>query len=643
MLCIQAAAYALDDANLFALSLEDLTKVEIKSDIASIRAKPIREQPGIVTVITAPEILDTGARDLSEILMLVPGFSLDVDVESMVGLTFRGLQGQEGKVLLIVDGIEINEPLYGSLPILNHIPAEAIQQIDIIRGPGSAMYGGTAGLSVIRVITKGANQNGGYAVVTPSYADGRMSENYAAGMGYTAGDWRFSVNSFYSHNYFSNRRYTSLGGDSLDMTDPSDMDPLFLDLGLGYRGLDIRFICDLYRYDDAVYYGDAPETPVRTRFDSYLASAKYNLKPAPWLTLTPALTYRRQMPWQTESEEVGNFDVVSDRYQAELDGVAEFSATSGIKIGARFQRDTAHALDVGSADADAAEYYNGDSRESYDDIAGYAQYDVDTPWVNLSAGGRYEHHDAVGGNFVPRIALTKAWERLHVKALYSEAARIPAINVEQAAVDGYGTVDEEHTVNYELEAGYQFTKTLSWVGNVFYMEVDDPIIYTASADAGVASDGYYNATNRLSTYGVETELRWSLRRISTHLSYSFYRADDNDVDYVRGDAGRFLAAPAHKVTLSETWHILKSLDWNLNGFWLSKRLAYASPSDGIAELDPELVLNTFVNYRVRQFSYGVGVVNLLDEERFAPQPYNGGSGPMPLKGREVFARLAFEF
>jgi outer membrane receptor protein involved in Fe transport len=129
------------------------------------------------------------------------------------------------------------------------------------------------------------------------------------------------------------------------------------------------------------------------------------------------------------------------------------------------------------------------------------------------------------------------------------------------------------------------------------------------------------------------------------LTYSFYRADDNEVDYVRGDEGRFLGAPTHKVTLSETWHILKALDWNVNCFWLSQRLRQSSPypTNEVAEMDPEFVVNTFLEYRVSRFSYGVGVANLLDEERWAPQPYAGGSGPIPLKGREYFARLAISF
>ena len=72
-------------------------------------------------------------------------------------------------------------------------------------------------------------------------------------------------------------------------------------------------------------------------------------------------------------------------------------------------------------------------------------------------------------------------------------------------------------------------------------------------------------------------------------------------------------------------------------------MAYAYPNMGAAQLPSEFVLNTFLNYRYHQFSFGVGVANLLDVDRFAPQPYAGGSGPLPLKGREVFVKLGFTF
>ena len=633
------ALFAVEDSGLFDLSLDQLTKVEIKSDITSIKAKSIREQPGIVSVVTQQQISDTGARDLSDILMLVPGFSFDTDVQSMVGLTFRGLQGQEGKVLLVVDGIEINEPLYGSLPILNHIPAEAIEQVEIIRGPGSAMYGGSAGLAVIRVTTKGAGQNGGYADVSPAYAAGRFAESYSAGAGFSTNNWRFSFNGAYSDTFLSNQKYTALSGTSVDLTHRSEMNPLFLDMSAGWRDLDFRVIYDAYHYDDTVNYGDPPATPSETRFDSLLASVKYEAQPTTWLKITPDFIYRHQTPWYVKSDEVGNYNVDADRYQANLVGVADLTANSGLMVGMRYFHDVANAVDTAFDGTPAAIYYNGQPSISYDDLAGFAQYDLDTRWVNLSVGGRYEYHDAVGGHFVPRIALTKAWKKFHLKALYSQASRIPGINVVQAAVGG--KIEAEQTANYELEAGYRFTDSLSWVANVFYMQVDKPIIYTASA-AGGSSDGYYNGT-KISTAGVESELRWDQPKYSSSLSYSFYRAMDNDIDYVRGDAENFLAAPAHKVTASGTWHINKSLDWNLNGYWIGERLAYAYPAGGVTSLPANFVLNTFVNYKFKHFSLGIGVANLLDQNLYAPQPYNGGSGPLPLMGREFFAKLGFTF
>lgn len=640
--CFALAAFTacgVEDSGLFDLSLEDLSKVEIKSDIASIKAKSIREQPGIVSVVTGKQIRETGARDLSDVLMLVPGFALDTDVQSMVGLTFRGLQGQEGKVLLIVDGLEINESTYGSLPILNHISAEMIEQVEIIRGPGSAAYGGSAGLSVVRVTTRGASQNGGYAVVSPGWTEGRFFENYTIGTGYTIDGLRVSMNSSYSDNFLSNRKYTSVEGATIDLTHVSDMNPGFLDFGIGYNDLDVRFIYDAYRYDDAIYYGEPPLSASSTRFDSILTSVKYDIHATGKIKITPQFTYRHQIPWYVKSEEVGNYDIEADRYQADLVSVAELTANSGLMIGARYQRDEAHALDTAFAGTDAAVYYDGSDKVSYDDYAFFAQYDLDTSWANLSAGGRYEHQDAVGGHFVPRVALTKAWRDFHVKALYSEAARIPAINVLGDAVGG--KLEAEQTKNYEVEAGYRFNKDLSLVANVFYMQVLKPIQFTADASGG-ASDGYNNGTNNLSTCGLETELRWDRPEYSTYLSYSFYRPDDNDASYVRGDDSHFLAAPAHKVGLSETWHVMKALDWNVNGFWISKRFAYMAP-DGLSELAPEFVVNTFVNYQYRRYSFGIGVANVFDVDRYAPQPYAGGSAPVPLKGREGFVKLGITF
>ena len=330
------------EVDLFDMPLDQLSQVEIKSDITSIRAKSVREQPGIISVVTSREIQEMGARDLTDVLMQVPGFSMSEDVNSMVGLTFRGINAQEGKALLILDGIEVNEPLYGSLPMLDHIPADAIEQVEIIRGPGSAAYGGTASLSVIRVTTKGASMNGGYATITPSYASDRWGANYASGIGETKGDWRFSVNASYTDNYISNRRYVAQDGTSVDLTHRSDINPLLLDMGVGWKDLEVRIIYDRYRYLDQLDYGTPLSDPNNLSFDSFLTSAKYDLHPASWLKITPQFTYRNQQPWDIAGQ-AGDYKFGTDRYQGDLTALAEVTDNSSLLTGVRFQRDSSTA------------------------------------------------------------------------------------------------------------------------------------------------------------------------------------------------------------------------------------------------------------------------------------------------------------
>jgi outer membrane receptor for ferrienterochelin and colicin len=84
----------------------------------------------------------------------VPGFAFGVDVQGVVGIGVRGNWGHEGKVLLLIDGQRANELLYSTTQFGGHYPADLIERVEIIRGPGSAVYGGFAELAVINVITR---------------------------------------------------------------------------------------------------------------------------------------------------------------------------------------------------------------------------------------------------------------------------------------------------------------------------------------------------------------------------------------------------------------------------------------------------------------------------------------------------------
>ncbi|MBL8920250.1 MAG: Plug domain-containing protein [Myxococcaceae bacterium] len=91
-----------DGADIDEFSLEAL--LDAPGEVATRDARTTREAPNVVLLVTREEIVASGARDLLEVLQLLPGFTFHHDVTGVVGVAFRGLWGHEGKVLVLLDG-----------------------------------------------------------------------------------------------------------------------------------------------------------------------------------------------------------------------------------------------------------------------------------------------------------------------------------------------------------------------------------------------------------------------------------------------------------------------------------------------------------------------------------------------------------
>src|SRR5688572_19621264 len=159
----------------------------INSLISAASKKPLssRESPSIVSLITQEEIKNSGARDLIDVLRMVPGMDFGMDVEGVVGLGIRGNWAHEGKVLILMDGQEMNEIMFATTQFGNHFPIDLIKRIEVIRGPGSAIYGGFAEYGVINIITFQGSDLQGVAVKGTygqmSTAMGRANGSLAGG------------------------------------------------------------------------------------------------------------------------------------------------------------------------------------------------------------------------------------------------------------------------------------------------------------------------------------------------------------------------------------------------------------------------------------------------------------------------------
>jgi len=140
---------------------------EVKIEIATGTPRPLAEAPAVASVITAEQIEEMGARTLSEVLESVAGLHVVPSQSRRLDPVYviRGvLSSSAAQVLILRNGVPITQAFSGG-PALNfHLPVADVERIEVIRGPGSAVYGADAFAGVINVLTKGAGDLDGLEV-----------------------------------------------------------------------------------------------------------------------------------------------------------------------------------------------------------------------------------------------------------------------------------------------------------------------------------------------------------------------------------------------------------------------------------------------------------------------------------------------
>ncbi len=140
----------------FDMELSELMAVEVTG--ATLTEKSFLEVPSAVTVFTRKEIQELAIDYLYELVNFVPGFQFNRNSDSPSGYTFsargRRNSSENREVLLLVDGRRFIDArtsgVDGSLP---YFPVEQIERVEVIRGPGSTLYGSGAFNGVINVVT----------------------------------------------------------------------------------------------------------------------------------------------------------------------------------------------------------------------------------------------------------------------------------------------------------------------------------------------------------------------------------------------------------------------------------------------------------------------------------------------------------
>ncbi|PCJ33656.1 MAG: hypothetical protein COA99_15420 [Moraxellaceae bacterium] len=141
--------------DLFDLSIDELlSNMMVSISEASDREKSILQTPAIVSRYEAVDLLGMGLRTLKDFLSFVPGIVWDEGAFGNGQLMVRGIsENFAQKVLFMLDDVPYWQPVHSAIPLLG-IPLDAIDHIEVIRGPGLATQGSGATTGVIKIVTK---------------------------------------------------------------------------------------------------------------------------------------------------------------------------------------------------------------------------------------------------------------------------------------------------------------------------------------------------------------------------------------------------------------------------------------------------------------------------------------------------------
>lgn len=204
----------------------------------------VGKSPAAVFVITNEMIRRSGAKEIPEVLRMVPGLAVEKIDSSKWSVTVRGFGGRfASKLLVRIDGRDVYTPLYGGVFWdVQDVLLEDVERIEVIRGPGATVWGANAVNGVINIITKSAKDTkGAYAEAgggnyQRAFTSARYGGQLAEGLSYRLyGKWFDRAPGYSPIGYENDTWNQGRGGFRMDWT-PSAEDTITFQ-GDGYSGV----------------------------------------------------------------------------------------------------------------------------------------------------------------------------------------------------------------------------------------------------------------------------------------------------------------------------------------------------------------------------------------------------------------------
>ena len=508
--------------------------------VSTLFAQTIEQAPSIVTLITSEDIRRSGYRTLSDVLATIPGIYISTANESRKLGWFRGvISSDNNKILLLIDGVPWYDGVYTHAWLDEYIPLFHVKQIEVIKGPGSAIYGTNAFAGVINVVT---------------YAESDARHNIV----------RFSVGSFarrelgvFTTEKFSDNkrvsvyaRYLELDGDGLDVTPKGFRNVTATNprrsinggarfdwdwLQIRYDFVDFRHIYFVNpQYDIWSVFAESADE-FNLRYQNDFLRAQLHIPIGKTASVKPYAYFHRydnhsnygwvqepEITVDTSSSSDIRIGQNSDSYSAiiprTLVEANKLTYRYGAGVDSTWRPSFSHmtATGVGVVDTQVIElqdnvFSNGGSEASYIDgfyappnsritnLFGFAQHTWTTSWwLELTAGMRMDVYNSLfvgdladrsGSKFFfsPRVgALLVPASDTFVKLLWGRAFRapnarelfiyqVPDANLEVEYFNGNPDLQPESIDTFEAEVSAKLAAGWSCRSSVFYSIVQDEI------------------------------------------------------------------------------------------------------------------------------------------------------------------------
>lgn len=658
------------------LSLEEL--MDLKVTISTDTKQTLSQAPAAVTVITQEDIKATGATNLVEVLEAVPGLHIRYSQFAFRPLIeFRGASDKQ--TLLMINGAPMRDLMWSFGIFWKGLPISMIERVEIIRGPGSALFGSDASAGVINVITKTACklEESELGVRSGSFDTQNAWMQYAK-------DWNGVELAMTADFFTTNGHDPFIGADGQTQQDQTLDSDVSLAPGrarYGWQNTDLRFSLKKGHWELRGDYAHHSELEIGltgagvldpltlaedTYYDVELLYINDNFS-EDW-GLDAELRYHHLKYSSGDGFQEyppGAFDgdypdgVINQMRSAERRLVFE---TSGLYRGVED-----HAIRLGAGHTWQDLYYveqlinRGIGPDGDPLPPGGALVDVsDTPYafapeklrkirhlflqdvwrltndLELTAGARYDHYSDFGDSVNPRLVLVwQTSDQLTSKLMYGQAFRAPnyqELFAETSFTLPNPSLNPERSETWEISFAYKVTKDLYFGLNLYRFHLTDMILPQSVPDLPKLQ---YQNTGEQIIHGLELEARWQPTD-DLRLSGNYTYRDPDESELTTN------VSPNREAYLRADWRLHPDWNWNLQSNWVGER-ARISAGDMRPPVDDYWITDTTLRYKgLKQWEFAASVRNLFDQQAYE---YTRSSIPndLPLPGRNLYLEIRYLF